>query len=174
MATPRLQKRLSALKQSSKSRLAKGHERERLRPRKLFHERLEDRRLLTTGPSLVAVLPNNGVPLNANDTLNVAPKEITFRFALSNSIDTTSLATGLQVVRGGLDHKLGTTDDVPITPGFIGLGDAPREVVMRFASTLPDDVYKITLVGSGLTPLKDTSGAAFNSGADANLTFTLD
>src|SRR5262249_38688679 len=49
-------------------------------------------------------------------------------------------------------------------PGYVGVGDDPREVIMRFASTLPDNTYSVTLVGSGATPLKDTSGNIFNSG----------
>src|SRR5437588_5838997 len=129
MATPRLKKRLSALQRSSSLRLAKERQRQHSKSRTLFHERLEDRRLLTTGPSLVAVIPNSGAFLSAGDTLNVAPKEVTFRFAQSNSIDTTSLATGFQVTRAGGDKVFGATGTVPdvtVTPGFVGLGDAPR------------------------------------------------
>ena len=56
------------------------------------------------------------------------------------------------MIRSGADHLFNTADDVTVTPGFLGLGDTSREVVMRFAANLPDDNYHITLVGSGVKP----------------------
>jgi len=126
------------------------------------------------GPTLVAVVPNSGGFLNNNDVVNVAPRELTFRFAQGNSIDPNSLAGGFVVKGAGLDSTLGTADDVTITPGFLGMGDTTREVIMRFASNLPDDAYQVTLVGTGATPLRDTNGNPFNDGADQSLVFTVD
>lgn len=142
--------------------------------RRLQIELLEDRRLLAVGPTLVAVVPNSGVFLNNNDVVNVAPRELTFRFAQGNSIGPNTLAGGFIVKGAGLDRTLGTADDVTITPGFLGMGDTAREVVMRFASNLPDDAYQVTLVGTGATPLRDTNGNRFNDGADQSLVFTVD
>src|SRR5207237_4592132 len=98
--------------------------------------------------------------------------------------DGNTLANGFVVTSGGPDHKLGDTDDQVITPGYIGVSDTPREVVMRFASTLPDNVYSVTLVGASTplhptwSPLKDTGGSSFNSGdptkPNTTINFTLD
>src|SRR5262245_28844143 len=170
MTTHRLAKRLTALKKSRKARqLAQVQKHE---PRRLNLEALEDRRVMAL--TLVAVIPNSGVFLNDNDTLNVAPKEITFRFAQGNAVAPATIAGGFQVIRGGPDLMLGTADDVTVTPGFIGLADTSREVIMRFAQNLPDDAYRVTLIGTGATPLKDTGGNAFNNGADQQINFRLD
>ncbi|HEY2414173.1 MAG TPA: choice-of-anchor L domain-containing protein, partial [Pirellulaceae bacterium] len=181
MASPRLGKILSKLKDRRKA-----HPLDELRTarKRLLLEELEDRRLMTTGPSLVAVIPTSGVFLNSGDTLHVAPRDMTFRFAQGNVIDGNTLANGFVVTSGGPDHILGDTDDQVVTPGYIGLGDTPREVVMRFASTLPDDVYSVTLVGASTplhptwSPIKDASGNPFNSGdptkANTVVNFTLD
>jgi hypothetical protein len=175
MAAPRLAKHLSALKHRGKACPPSANKRP---SRRLQLEPLEDRRMLALGPMLVAVVPNNGVFLHTNDTLNVAPRDLTFRFAQGNAIDPATLATGVKLTSGGPDHILGDADDQTLTPGFLGLGDTPREVIMRFAANLPDNVYSVTLVGSGLTPLKDTSGNPYSSGdlvnLDSTIKFTLD
>src|SRR5947208_594149 len=116
MASARLGKNLSKLRDRRKARPLDQLRTERKR---LLLEELEDRRLMTTGPSLVAVIPTSGVFLNSNDTLHVAPRDITFRFAQGNVIDGNSLANGFVVMSGGADHILGDTDDQTITPGFI-------------------------------------------------------
>ncbi|MCH7988342.1 MAG: hypothetical protein IID46_04230, partial [Planctomycetes bacterium] len=69
---------------------------------------------------------------------------------------------------------ISSTAYIIITPGFIGIGDNPNEVIFRFAETLPDDLYQISIIGSGATPLLDGAGDAFNDGADNIRTFELD
>jgi hypothetical protein len=182
MAAPRLAKHLSKLKHQSRARLLD------MRPekkRKLHLEPLEDRRLMAQGPSLVAVIPNSGVFLQNNATLNEAPRELTFRFAQGNTIDPATLATGIVIDRPGPNgafEPVGatTTDDIPVSVGFLGIGDTSREVIMRFAGNLPDDSYQITLVGiqpagSSVDPrLKDTLGNPFVvNGVPANATINL-
>ncbi|MEX2176014.1 MAG: PPC domain-containing protein, partial [Pirellulaceae bacterium] len=168
MATERL-KSLSALKKTRKFRdLA------RKESRRMHLERLEERRVMATGPTLTATIPNSGLFLNANDTLNVAPREMRFRFAEGQVIDPATVAGGFRVVRSGLDNTFGEANDVVVVPGFIGMADTPREVIMRFASNLPDDLYRIEVIGAGLTPLKDTAGLPFNGGENKNIDFTLD
>ncbi len=61
---------------------------------------------------------------------------------------------------------LNSSADVPITPAFIGIGDRANEVVLRFADRLPDDLYRIHIVGSGGSPLVNTAGQPFNGGAE--------
>src|SRR5688572_26482917 len=98
MAAPRLAKHLSKLKHQSRARLLAMRSGEK---RKLHLEPLEDRRLMAVGPSLVAVIPNSGIFLQNNATLNEAPRELTFRFAQGNTIDPATLATGIVIDRPG-------------------------------------------------------------------------
>ena len=80
--------------------------------------------------------------------------------------------------------RLGGANDITIEPGFIGLGETSREVVMRFSSPLPDDLYHIQILGTGPGALRNIDGAAFgditeddptrDAGADFGLDFELD
>lgn len=70
---------------------------------------------------------------------------------------------------------LGGANDVAVTPGYIGIGDSPYEVVVRFAEELPDDRYQIAIRGTGASPLRDAAGHVLNDGAaDTRLSFELD
>ncbi|MFM7072949.1 MAG: hypothetical protein ACKO38_14265, partial [Planctomycetota bacterium] len=65
-------------------------------------EPLEDRRVMA-GPQLVGILPDDGQLLGLNDTLNVAPLDLTFRFDQNQTLDFATAATGIQIWRAGLD-----------------------------------------------------------------------
>ena len=65
-------------------------------------------------------------------------------------------------------------DDVSITPAYIGLGDTSREVIIRFAETLPDDFYLIDILGNGPFALRNVSGLNFNGGVSQSVRFDLD
>ncbi len=181
MASPRLAKRLAQLKNSRKARALTNRLGE---VRRMNLEQLEDRRLMAVGPSLVNIIPNSGVFLNNNDTLNVSPRELTFRFAQGSVLDANTLQNGFILTSAGNDRILGNTDDQAIAPGFLGLGDTAREVVMRFASTLPNNLYSVTLVGASdpfnpsWSPIKDATGNPFNSGdpsrPNTSIRFSLD
>ena len=136
-------------------------------------ENLETRSLLTA-PTLVAIRPNVGDILIEGETRNVAPRELTLQFNPGQLISSTNLGSAIQVTRGGTDRILNGVGDVPVTIGFVGIGDHPEEVVVRFAENLPDDVYRITLKGTGPTPLKNQGNEVFNNGVDLNRTFRLD
>ncbi|MFO0999999.1 MAG: pre-peptidase C-terminal domain-containing protein [Planctomycetaceae bacterium] len=136
-------------------------------------ENLETRSLLTA-PTLVAIRPNVGDILVEGETRNVAPRELTLQFNPGQLISTTNLSSAIQVTRGGVDRTLNGVGDVPVTIGFVGIGDHPEEVVVRFAETLPDDVYRITIKGTGGTPLKNQGNEIFNGGVDLNRNFRLD
>ena len=68
-------------KQASQSR---KQDTQRDSKRRLFLESLEDRRLLTVGPQLIGIQPNDGelLPFNAEHTYirETAPRDLTFRF----------------------------------------------------------------------------------------------
>ncbi len=87
-------------------------------------------------------------------TINVAPTELTLHFN-DATIDPNTLG-GILVIRAGANGTFYDpatnsydADDVVIQPGYISIGDNPNEVLIRFAETLPDDVYHVTIVGQG-------------------------
>lgn len=119
-------------------------------------EGLEDRRLMAVGPELVAIQANDGTLIRqAESVLHVAPRDLTLRFDDGQVIDAASLAA-IQITQ-----RVGTTD-VPVTPGFVGIGESPNEVVVRFADTLADGDYRIT-IGSGTTQLINTNGDPYEN-----------
>ncbi len=65
-------------------------------------------------------------------------------------------------------------NDIPVVPAYVGLGDTNREVIFRFAEDLPDDVYRIDILGRGNTALRNADGLRFNGGVDRSLQFELD
>src|SRR4051812_1642271 len=119
MAAPRLRKSLSNLKRRRKAHAEPQRPDKR---RQLQLESLEDRRLMAQGPTLVAVVPNDEAQLTASPSPNLSfpaafptsPHDLTFRFAQGNSIDPTSLATGIIVKSAGPDQILGDADDQTI------------------------------------------------------------
>lgn len=128
-------------------------------------------------PQLVAINPNVGdtFDLNGTNVRNIAPRELTIRFDDGQVIDPASVTNAnVRVARSGFDGAFGQANDVVITPGFIGIGEAPNEIVLRFQENLPDDLYRVTLVGSGTTPLQNVGNEAFNNGADRQVGFELD
>ena len=160
---------------SWKRRQPQRHRRKAVVERKFQVESLEERRLLAVGPQLVAISPNQGEILNDGDVRHIAPRELTFIFDDSQIIDANTLGTGIQIVRAGGDGVFGDANDVAIEPGFIGVDpDNPNEVIVRFAEALPDDRYQIQIIGTGVTPLRNNRGEAFDSQTDLSMEFALD
>ncbi len=86
--------------------------------------------------------------------IDVAPTELTLHFN-DTTLDPDTLA-GIQIIRAGANgtfYDPATNpydiDDVVIEPGYISIGENPNEVLIRFAETLPDDIYHVTIVGQG-------------------------
>lgn len=166
---------------SLESSLQSRKRREKIKKRSLLLENLEDRRVMAAGPDLAGIQPNNGALLVNNAILKVAPKDLTFRFTneVVQDINPASLSTSpsqssVRLVRAGKDGSF-TNGVVQISPGYINTGDTGLEVVMRFADPLPDDKYRIIIVGAGTGPaLRDNAGNRFNDGRDFQLDFTLD
>lgn len=126
-------------------------------------------------PSLVAVRPNVGEFLQEGETRNVAPNELTLQFNPGQILDPLSINTStVQVVRSGHDGTFSDGNEELIDIGFVGIGDVPEEVVIRFAENLPDDDYQILLDGTSLTPIRSMSGETLNNGADTEFDFSLD
>lgn len=68
---------------------------------------------------------------------------------------------------------LSGVSDIEIVPGYIGLGDSGREVILRFSEPLPDDKYRIEIMGTGLRTLVNVDGEAFNAGVSRSIPFEL-
>ncbi|MEM9826194.1 MAG: matrixin family metalloprotease, partial [Planctomycetota bacterium] len=122
---------------------------------------------------LISVTPNADEVLR-RDALNLresAPTELTLRFTGEQGIDPETIADGVRLRRAGNDGRTGTADDLLITPGFVGLGDNDRTIIMRFAEPLQDDRYRLevfgeepdalTLGGDAPMALRMTNGDAF-------------
>ena len=134
-------------------------------------ERLEDKTLLVA-PTLVAVQPNVGEFLVEDEIRNVAPQQITLQFNPGQQIDAATL--GAITVTRTVDGSFGNGDDAEVPIGFVGLGDVPEEVVLRFSENLPDDSYRINIDGASDTPLRNIDGEAFNDGRNDSFPFELD
>ena len=68
---------------------------------------------------------------------------------------------------------LSGVSDVVVEPGFVGLGDSPREVIFRFTEPLPDDTYQIDILGTGQFALRNVDGDPFQMGADLTRRFEI-
>ncbi|MEX0669581.1 MAG: fibronectin type III domain-containing protein [Pirellulales bacterium] len=132
------------------------HDRNRER---LGMEAVEPRRLLAF--DLVAAYAGSAEPFYATGVTTEtpivaeAPQQITLRFSPGVQLPAGPVG-GVTVVRAGADGAFGTADDAPLalggSIGFIGVDDAPNEnqLVIRFAETLPDGLYRIN-VNAGLS-----------------------
>lgn len=69
---------------------------------------------------------------------------------------------------------LAGVSDIEIVPAYVGLGDTDREVILRFAETLPDDQYRLEILGQGNRTLRNVNGEAFNNGVSRSVAFELD
>lgn len=156
-----------------RSRKSLRRSREKSRQRNLLVETLEPRRLLAVGPQLIGIQPNGDELLEDGDERNVAPSTLTFRFDGNQVIDASTL-DGIELTRSGKDGVFGDANDILVQPGYMGLGDTPNEVVMRFSESLPDDHYRIEIFGSGATALRNDQGEPFNNGEDQRVDFRLD
>jgi hypothetical protein len=133
-------------------------------------------RMMLSGPQLIQVSPNTGgtIDLNAgvnNATVeNQAPTQLTFTFSAGVAINQSTLSA-ITVTRSGGDGVFGNANDVAIATPFLQVDPSHQnQVVMRFADTLPDDVYQIQISGG----LKDTNDNSFNNGVTQKVNFKVD
>ena len=129
-------------------------------------EVLESRKLLAFGPELIAIQPNAGDLVRPGDVQTSSPSELRFIFDAGQRIDTTSLQ-GIRLTRAGFDGVFDGVSDVVVAPGYLDVDSLrPNEVVMRFAETLPDDLYRIEISAMddpqrGLVALRNERGDLF-------------
>jgi len=100
----------------------------------------------------------------ATPRLAEAPQQVTLRFDPGVQIDPSSIGGSVTFVRSG-NGVLGDGNDISVLPvvpvGSITVGDSPNEneVVIRFADTLPDDVYRFTITSGLRSTSSDTATA---------------
>ena len=146
-------------------------------------EQLEERRVMAF--DIVAAFAQSDTPFFVNGqsaaTLTEAPQQITLRFSSGAKIDSTTLGA-ITVTRAGGDGVIGNANDINVTPangvGIVTVDDFPNQnqVVLRFAETLPDDLYRIT-IGGGLKTVAGGPSApadSFRNGNEFNLNVRLD
>ncbi len=144
--------------------------------RGFHHEPLEPRCLLA---GLQGITVDDGSLLQSIE--NTAPGVMTLIFDADEIIsDAPSSMAGISLVHGGDDRMLDTSDDIIVQPGFVGIGDRPNEVVMRFAENLPDNIYRLAISGNGSEAVRNVFGEAFDQDPnqagiqDYSQTFRLD
>ncbi len=139
---------------------------------------------VTVTDRLISIQVNSNVA--SPTTLGEFVDALNGNAAASNLITATlnigdrSLAIGNRV--GALRLPLVNISDIPIVPGYLGLGDSSRQVIMRFSEPLPDDLYHVEIIGSGPFALRNVDGGAFrdatndlvDDGAGFGLDFELD
>lgn len=135
-------------------------------------------------PIVTVVGKTINVEINSNARFPTTVQE--FVDALNASDSLSSALLEAQLVSGSGATRLGTApitysplslegvSDVEIIPAYVGLGDTDREVILRFAEALPDDRYRIEVIGQGLRTLTNVNGEAFNQGVSRAISFELD
>ena len=115
-------------------------------------ESLEARMLLAADAQLIAISPNDGSLLQDGVVLDVAPTDLTFRFAEGDGtgLDESLIAENISISRAGNDGIFTNGNEVTITPGYIGIGESNNEAIVRFAETLPDDLYQVDAYGKSM------------------------
>ncbi len=167
-------KRKETASRSRRSQARAASEARNALNRRALLERFEERTMLSGSPQLISIVANSGDVVYSPGSsgqpavLSTSPSELDLYFNQGTVIDPTTLG-GIQVVGAGLDGKLNDADDVTIQPGYVGIGTTPNEVVLRFAQTLSDGLYQLTLLGTGPNALTDSSSPPdlFNSGNPA-------
>lgn len=137
------------------------------------------------GNPIVSVVGKTiNVEINSNTRFPTTVKEFVDALNASDSLSSalidTQLVSGVGATRLGSfpitysPIKLSGVLDVEVVPAYVGLGDTDREVIMRFAEALPDDQYRIEILGQGSRTLRNVNGEAFNSGESQAIAFELD
>ncbi|XZE33033.1 GEVED domain-containing protein [Pirellulaceae bacterium SH501] len=133
----------------------------------------------------VVTVTGNVVRVEVNSNSRFATTVSELINAINSSTDASQVVRA-RLVSGSPSTRIGANsttyspltliggDDVAIQPSFIGFGETDREIVIRFAESLPDDFYLIDILGSGPFALRSTNGLPFNGGVSRSVRFDLD
>ncbi|NOX54097.1 MAG: hypothetical protein GXP27_06585, partial [Planctomycetes bacterium] len=131
---------------------------------------------------VVLTLDTNATnPTTAQQAVNAINSDIQARQIIEATLVYGDPAAAVATTAQAETLTLDGASDVELVPGYVEVkADAPNEVLFRFADSLPDDDYLITIVGDGTNPsdplntLQNISGAAFNAGIDQHIQFEID
>lgn len=137
------------------------------------------------GNPIVSVVGKTiNIEVNSNPRFPTTAQEFVDALNASDSISSSLIEA--QLVSGSPATRVGVApvtyspltlvgvSDIEIIPAYVGLGDTDREVVLRFAERLPDDRYRIEILGQGSRTLLNVEGEAFNNGISRSISFELD
>ena len=118
-----------------------------------------------TGPRVISVSPAG----------QVEPPVSQFQVVFSQEILAASLVVAnFELVGAGVDASFGTSDDVSITIPASGILQSPAgTVTISLGANLPDDSYRLTLLGTGANPLRNLAGDPLQGGQDAVSQFVV-
>ncbi|MEL6894961.1 MAG: matrixin family metalloprotease, partial [Planctomycetota bacterium] len=113
--------------------------------------------------TLASVSPSESENFNLSglNTLNTSPNELTLRFT-GAPLDRDVIGDAIRIVGAGEDGEFGdpldpndtlSNDNILVEPGFLGLGDSPNNVIVRFADRLGDGLYRVEIYGQSVTQL---------------------
>ena len=144
-----------------------------------------DRGSASAAPSVAVSGSAITVQLNSNATTPTTANTLLAAIAANaaaNALISAKLVSGLGTanissitatsVSGPIVQLAGA--DPGVAPGYRGLLSSQREVVYRFAAPPSNDLYQVEVIGTGTSPLTNTSNEAVNNGADTFLDFSLD
>jgi hypothetical protein len=160
-----------------RSKEVNSQSRRQAKPRGLILEQFEQRILFAIAPTLVSIQPNEGEVLLEKQIRSVAPRELTLRFDEGQVINPATVSNSTVLVqRSGGDDVWNNGNEVLLKPSqvYVGIGERSNEVIVRFSENLPDDYYRVTIVGEGSNPLRNQEGLAFNNGVNLTRSFRLD
>jgi hypothetical protein len=146
--------------------------------------------ITVTGNRIDAIINSNnsaGNATTAQGLVNALNNPASASFPLvSASIPVGNAATVLTTTpRAFVPMNLGGANDQTLVPGYMFVDpNEPNKVHVRFAETLPNDLYRIEIIGRGTNALRGTSagdnafGDTTNDGVDnginQRISFTLD
>jgi hypothetical protein len=128
---------------------------------------------VTVTGNRIEIVVNDGAATTAQAIVDAIAGDADANTLVSASVAVGDSAEDVSGVQDGTLLRLSGADRA-ITPGFVDVTGTTNEVIYRFAETLPDDAYRIQILGTGASPLQNTGGEAFEDGADYFQSFSLE
>ncbi len=133
----------------------------------------------TNGPLVTATSPAT------NTVSNVTPNGVPITITFNKNIDPATItATSIKVVRAGGDGIFGNGNDVPVAidpnslsftylGGPQGAESVTFNVIGSQKAPLANDLYRVSIGGTGSTPVTDIAGNPLGSGIDFTNSFVV-
>ena len=139
-----------------------------------------------SGPTIVVDLDGKTVLVDLNTNAgNETTAEILVdalnEDAAASALIRVSLLEGdgaTDITAAAIDYSpivLSGSNDEVVEPGYIGVDESARQIVFRFRESLTDEVYQVSVRGTGASTLSDLDGSVFLDGeGDFSRNFRLD